>query len=730
MEEEDGEWLDKEVDIRNITIRRPKLFKEGEEVKEQEAAALGLRGPKVARRNCQGAAKGGGGLDEGVRNRAGAMKNEDVALGTKGLDTARSICQGTAKGVGEQESTKENSKGVEREMGDRAKNMSGVRRKGVAAMGIEGPKVASGICQGAAKMTGVLGVKESERTCQGAVREEDEIRNMVGVKEDRCAPTSNCLGEQVPLLEKGAGEGCGGEGGRVANEIRRWESRDSQGDKTKEQGELLGQGGSLSLKSTVNKRRHSGTFICTTKKLVANEYETVRRLVGHWEARGKESGTIFDSPGTFSFGQTLETEQMVGSPLKKRRLTPLSPDGLTRPPPRPWTRPGTRPPCTSSSLSPRTSWRRPPSKFTKPWRAPPSATHSSQPCDLPASTSSRWPEWTGTRVGTWSSSSCWSRGSSSDATLAYDDQTSVYDSGPANHVQAKTGSTSTSQAIIEQAIPHGVVEVPEGHHHHLPEQDGSSGQLFGYYGHLLSLPGTSEGRKEIRIRNKLARKENTDTNIDNIENIDTNISISKEAQNLSARSEELRKKSNKKKEYSNKEETKLANEEPNEEDKKKEFRKTGASSTSSSSRSHSSIISAGKKVGTNLLPLVPEAVQGKPRKHPRPGSAASPPSSSPSACRGRTLSEHDGQLISRGEQGGIQGISYLEKFNCNFKTLFGGRQGKFAANDCGICVPPVSGKTTGERVVLCELANGKSGTSVICGPDLGLVEHQRTIPGE
>ena len=247
---------------------------------------------------------------------------------------------------------------------------------------------------------------------------------------------------------------------------------------------------------------------------------------------------------------------------------------------------------------------------------------------------------------------------------------------------------------------------------------------------MLSLPVTSERGKEIRIINKLARKENTDTNIDNIENIDTNISISKEAQNLSARSEELRKKSNKKKEYSNKEETKLANEEPNEEDKKKEFRKTGASSTSSSSRSHSSIISAGKKVGTNLLPLVLEAIQGKPRKHPRPGSAASPPSSSPSACRGRTLSDHDGQLITRGEQGGIQGITYLEKFNFNFKTLHSGRQGKFAANDCGIRVPPVSGKTTGERVVLCELANGKSGTSVICGPDLGLVEHQRTIPGE
>ena len=83
LEEEDGERLEKEVDIKNINIRRPKLFKEGEEVKEQEAAASGLRGTEVARRNCQGAAKGGGELDEGVR--------------TKGLDTARSNCQGGSR---------------------------------------------------------------------------------------------------------------------------------------------------------------------------------------------------------------------------------------------------------------------------------------------------------------------------------------------------------------------------------------------------------------------------------------------------------------------------------------------------------------------------------------------------------------------------------------------------------------------------------------------------------
>ena len=212
-----------------------------------------------------------------------------------------------------------------------------------------------------------------------------------------------------------------------------------KGAKEKEQ-EESGQGDTLSLKTGEIKRRHSGIFICKTDYKVNNEYETVTRMIGQWEARGKESGTFLDSPRKYSFGQIQEN---VSSPLKKRRLMPLSPESLhgpPPPPPRPWTRPGTRPPGTPPTPSRRAPWKRPPTKSTRPWRASTSA--NSRQDDLPAISGSRWPVWRGTQWGTWSSSNCLVRGSSSSGM-----QTPVYDSAKnTNAKTGSTGSTSTSHA--------------------------------------------------------------------------------------------------------------------------------------------------------------------------------------------------------------------------------------------------------------------------------------------
>ena len=52
--------------------------KDKENVEKQEIAALGLKGPKVARRNCQGAAKGG--IEQEDAKNASQVKSKDEGV--------------------------------------------------------------------------------------------------------------------------------------------------------------------------------------------------------------------------------------------------------------------------------------------------------------------------------------------------------------------------------------------------------------------------------------------------------------------------------------------------------------------------------------------------------------------------------------------------------------------------------------------------------------------------
>ena len=121
--------------------------------------------------------------------------------------------------------------------------------------------------------------------------------------------------------------------------------------------------------------------------------------MGGWR---KESRTNEDCQMVFKFGGQSDPELMVGSPLKKRRISPPSPDGHTGPPPISRTRPS---PCTPATWSPRTSWRRPPSMHTKPERAPQSTIQRKQPvlCEKGSNIghASRWPSWRSTADSPW-----------------------------------------------------------------------------------------------------------------------------------------------------------------------------------------------------------------------------------------------------------------------------------------------------------------------------------------
>ena len=159
--------------------------------------------------------------------------------------------------------------------------------------------------------------------------------------------------------------------------------------------------------------------------------------------------------------------------------------------------------------------------------------------------------------------------------------------------------------------------------------------------------------------------------------------------------------------------------------KKKEAKKIEPckdSSSSSSSLSSSSCKLASEEVGTNLLPIVPEVVHGRPGMPPWPDCAATPPPSPSTACGGRPSAT--GLLATpRGERGEVQGISDVGRNN----TLFGNMKGKLAATNSGISA---GGKTTGEGVDLCEVPKVKGRDHRMCGTHQGLGEPQRTMPGE
>ena len=99
----------------------------------------------------------------------------------------------------------------------------------------------------------------------------------------------------------------------------------------------------------------------TDRKFNYNATETVRKLVELWETSGKESSQT----DVFCFGQALDVNQGVESPLKRRRIhSPLAATTRAPAPPRPWARAPSTPSGRMWSSSPSTrspgtsSWRR------------------------------------------------------------------------------------------------------------------------------------------------------------------------------------------------------------------------------------------------------------------------------------------------------------------------------------------------------------------------------------
>lgn len=129
---------------------------------------------------------------------------------------------------------------------------------------------------------------------------------------DWCAPTPNCLREGGKSLPKRGGKGEG-----VTQKIRRWE-----GERETDNG--IGKESGVLDVITRKKRQHSGTFTLKTniknKMYNGNDNESVKKLVEQWECSGKESGTREQGQRVYCFGKNHESELMVGSPLKRRRI--------------------------------------------------------------------------------------------------------------------------------------------------------------------------------------------------------------------------------------------------------------------------------------------------------------------------------------------------------------------------------------------------------------------------
>ena len=271
-------------------------------------------------------------------------------------------------------------------------------------------------------------------------------------------------------------------------------------------------------------------------------------------------------------------------------------------------------------------------------------------------------------------------------------QTPVYDSAKnTNAKTGSTGSTSTSHASTiscEHEAPHEGVEGAQGHHHPLPAKDVNPEQLSGHRGQLQSLSGTS----------------GKDKNVDYIWKEDNNVNYYyKKQENVNVIEE--------RKEITTEEENTENNEEMRKKKEAKKIEPCKDSSSSSSSLSSSSCKLASEEVGTNLLPIVPEVVHGRPGMPPWPDCAATPPPSPSTACGGRPSAT--GLLATpRGERGEVQGISDVGRKN----TLFGNVKGKFATNFSGISA---GGKTTGEGRELYTGSKVKGRVDTICGTGQG-----------
>ena len=536
---------------------------------------------------------------------------------------------------------------------------------------------------------------------------------MAGVKDDRCAPTPNCCSRGGNLR----GEGGSTEPSRqsIKRRIDFWEGeidRDELKDIRKEWGQL---DGSTMAQANCNKLEQLGRFDSTssTNNIFYNGTDTVRKLVEQWETSGKESGTAEGTRKLFCFGQTLEADLVVGSPLKKRRMHSPS-SSAPPPPPSPWTRaPGTptmRRTCSSpSTRSPGASWgrRRPLSTTSSSRRVPPPPSNS-QMFDKPANIlankhgiGGRWPSLGRTRTSTGASSSSISRGRQLDGSTSSWDQTSavLYCHEPPE--RNETGSICTSLASAGQGAHRDGREDPGGGHRQ-PEQDGSSSLLFRCSTNHHHRQETSGNKKELEISDRKSE-------------IITYLERNTEAKRINTV-----------------EEKKAAKEAT----KKKEDEAKGRKQEESGKYHHlHQKCQEDKELGEPyLLVREPDTELGQPRTSldPWSGTAASPPKSSLSCDRGCPVT-----TWGAGGTGGLQDIG-AARGEHNIASLYCNGMCKRAADVSGISVPRDGSKTTCGVALVSFLTNQKQTSLVISdlskGLDtptttsLGNIEHQENIP--
>ena len=375
---------------------------------------------------------------------------------------------------------------------------------------------------------------------------------------------------------------------------------------------------------------------------------------------------------------------------------------------------------------------------TKPERAPPSTIQRKQPvlCEKGPNIghASRWPSWRSTADSTWTRPSSSVIGSTLDINPISSIQTFDDCHSLPYCVQAMAGSNCTSHAKHPLHGDLADEEDPGGHQHLLPAQDDSSTLLFGYctissasgtsenedkfktkeHHHLASTEGAQKPEKDRRKEGRSSPSSSRRNEACNINKIILDNKNAKEAHETSTKNIEMK--------------FRVAETERKiQEDKvrKNRVRKTAEEEGSKKIFNHNLHIQR-DKLGTNLLVSGPDTWPGRPGYSSRTSTSASPPSSWSLDCRRRPDTIWDEVQGIQGEKGGLQ----EKTFGGNIGTLLGTRPSKHAVLNSNLFVPLGGGKTTSGVAPGDLLSNESNRKSLICGADLGLVDHQHIIPGD
>ena len=774
--EEEGEWRAEGIKLENVQIIRPRIEQKtpalgskeekptesgdcqgGKEEpegdmkkveKDSKMSALGVGGGHIARGVCQGELKeqetksqagAGGDQKDEIRNtdgvekgrcaptpncfdwpEGGGGKEEMSALGVEGgHGVARDTCQGDMKdGEGgrraevdqSQEDTVRDVVGVNRPEGGKGKEE-------ISAWGVEGRHgVARRACQG--------DMKEGEggNRAEADQRQEDMVKNVAGVEGDRCAPTPNCLRQGGRNLEEKGGKDKGG----ISQKIRCWEGREEVA-KRKESGSP----DQIKI-PTIKKRQHSGTFTLKTRNISNNDhdYEGVMKLVEHWEGSGKESGTKEQGQRVYCFGRNTESEQMVGSPLKRRRICPPTSPGTsprlhTRPPGTPSSRRG----CSPTTWSPGTGRRRPTTTATGHRRAQPSTLLNKERVvpDRNGSTSSSWRGKAGsTRPGT----SCSTVGSTSVMISISDVHTSEKLTSQTKQGTANAGSSGTSTDKPGHVQGYEVRGYLDGDSylrldHHLlcgpPEHEGASVQPLGS-SITSAQPETAENDKELQSESQKALRS---AKLQRGSSSSSPVQLTERKKHNKVKLEEnLEKKAKKQRIQAPKHELKFRfagmkkireEDEESKFEKKFEFEKKFGRKKVTKKEEVTLYQDEENLSVTNLHVREPE--DDPPGEPSKPGTAGVF-LTSPWSCSRATPGSTQGEGFSLGRSTGeYKGISKLGGED-NITTLYGTAVSNRAATISLPIIPQAGTQTTGQTFPL------------ICGAIPGLKRTSRNIPGD